>query len=69
MCVFKQISKTLVDVQLENNRLQEDAAAINFDLNNKVLGKFLISKPQKASKNVNRLHKEFEIECLNPAHT
>ncbi|XP_068675804.1 coiled-coil domain-containing protein 78-like [Montipora foliosa] len=32
-----KISKTLVDVQLENNRLQEDAAAINFDLNNKVL--------------------------------
>jgi len=31
-----QISKTLVDVQLENNRIQEDAEAYNFDLNNKV---------------------------------
>lgn len=25
-----------MDVQLENNRIQEDAEAINFDLNNKV---------------------------------
>ena len=31
-----QISKTLVDVQLENNRIQEDAEATNFDLGNKV---------------------------------
>ncbi|XP_074611738.1 coiled-coil domain-containing protein 78-like [Acropora palmata] len=32
-----RISKTLVDAQLENNKLQEDAAAGNFDLNNKIL--------------------------------
>lgn len=32
-----QISKTLVDIQLENNRIQEDAEAVNFDFNNKVL--------------------------------
>ncbi|XP_073259569.1 coiled-coil domain-containing protein 78-like [Porites lutea] len=32
-----RISKTLVDVQLENNRIQEDAEATNFDLGNKVL--------------------------------
>lgn len=31
-----QISKTLVDVQLENNRIQEDVEATNFDLGNKV---------------------------------
>ena len=33
---YHQISKTLVDVQLENNRIQEDAEATNFDLGNKV---------------------------------
>ena len=26
----------MVDIQLENNRIQEDAEAVNFDFNNKV---------------------------------
>ena len=36
LCSFLQISKTLVDLQLENNRIQEETEAAKFELTNKV---------------------------------